>query len=294
MSNEELKPRFGGIPFRAVADGDLTALDLRILAVIAAHDGFNKNRKGCFASHKRIAALACAHYKSAARAITKLIDCGYLHASQQGADGRLRVYRVMYLQEDHDAFRGDGRSHAPAKPLRSVTEVVTDQEGESVTDVVTDYPEAHGGVSNRLGSGSVTENAEVGNRNDPPDGLNALNSKDETSRIYYTESNRIKNRRDLAEAPLSEGAKEAMLAREFSADEIAESIYSITHRAARYRPRTRHGPATDGDAAIEAAMVRRGQAPPVELDNIRRELSEARPSSVLMNNALCRAARGVG
>ena len=91
--SDEIKPRFGGLPFRALSDGNLTVLDLRLLAVIAAHDGFNKNRRGCFASHKRLAALIQAHYKSAARSIAKLIEHGYLAASPQGADGRLRVYR---------------------------------------------------------------------------------------------------------------------------------------------------------------------------------------------------------
>jgi DNA-binding MarR family transcriptional regulator len=293
MSEDKIKPRFGGIPFRAVADGELTAYDLRLLATISAHDGFNKNRRGCFASHKRLAALTKAHYKTTARTIAKLIDRDYLHASQQGADGRLRVYRVMYTQEDHEAFRGDGRSHAPAKALRSVTEIVTDKGGESVTKAVTDYPEAHDEVGNRGDSGSVTENGEVGNQNDPPTGSNALISNDERSRIYYTESKGIKNRRDLAEAPLSERAMEVSETLKPPPSETAATLYSVIHRAVLRPKRKREGPATDADAAIDQAIHRakHGEPAPVVDNPLMRE---ARPSTALLENALCLKARATG
>jgi len=288
------KPRFGGLPFRAVADGELTALDLRVLAIIAAHDGFNKNRRGCFASHKRIASLAGAHYKSTARSITKLIERDYLDASQQGGDGRLRVYRVIYSEADHDAFRGDGRTHAPAKPLKSVTEVVTDHSRKSVTEAVTDFSDNEAEIGNRDDVRSVTETGEVGNRNDPENSVNALNANEKGNRIYYTESNNIKKEIDHAEAGLGEGEHKESSALKPPTDSRAADLAQCLGNALRPERPVRVGPATDADAEIDLAIARKGEAAPVEKLEISEPSDEsARPSSMLLDNPLCRAARGV-
>lgn len=294
---EEIKPRFGGIPFRALRDGELTLLDIRLLAVIAAHDGFNKNRRGCFASHKRLASLIEAHYKSAARSIAKLIDRGYVDASQQGDDGRLRVYRVIYTQEDHHAFRGDGRSHAPARQLKSVTHTVTNHETKSVTHETTDTPakdsQPLAGVGNSPSSGSVTESEEIGNRNEPQRDANSLISRDETNRINSTESKWNKKIIDHAEAGLVNGAQEDGAPPRTERAECAAMLLGVISQATR-KQKPRCGPATDGDAEIDLAIRRQASdASPVDFERERALRSSARPSADLLNTTASRAARGV-
>lgn len=279
MSDSDQKPCFGGVPLRAVKDDRLTPLDFRVLCVIARHDGFDRNRRGCFASHKRIASIVDGHYKSVTRSIARLVEAGYLSAEGQPGDGRMRIYRVQYTEKDHEAFRGDGRSHAPTKPLRSVTQPVTDSQ---TSKVKSREPE-------RLRS--VTDDNEIGNRNRSTTHAKRLNSNDERNRIYSTEGKEIKKGIDRAEAALCE--RESGAGDQTSrALPHAAGVYDVIHRAARYRDRALNGPATDGDAAIEAAMINQGHAPPIDFEGMARELSEVRPSAALLNNPLCRAARG--
>lgn len=71
----------------------------------------------------------------------------------------------------------------------------------------------------------------------------------------------------------------------------AEAIEQEIIQAMR-RPRSvQRGPATDD--AIDAAIARnKGLSPPVELDQVRRDRADARPSDALLNSRLSRAARG--
>ncbi|GEM_PF-5286393 len=302
MADEQIALRFAGVPFRAVSDPDLAPIDLRVLMVIAAHDGFNKNRKGCYASHKRLAALAQAHYKTVARAIAKLISLGYVEAVQQGNDGRLRVYRVIYTQGDHDAFRGDGRTHAPSTQLRSVTTAVTNQHSKSVTTTVTDHPgdepqpdghESCGKPSQSVTGSerSVTNETEIGNQIEPENEPTALKSNRKGSRIYSTESNRIKKGIDRAEARLGEVGITDGFVREPQPPERVEDMAQWLSNALRPERRVRHGPATDADAAIDEAIAARARGEPAAVVRYP-EFDTARPSAALLSTAISRRARG--
>ena len=57
---------FAPLPARAMADEALAALDIRVLACLAAHDRFGANGIGCYASHLRLSGLVKCHLKSLA------------------------------------------------------------------------------------------------------------------------------------------------------------------------------------------------------------------------------------
>ena len=73
---DQPKDIYAPIPARAMADEELTAEHFRVLMAVAAHDRFNKNGKGCCASHPRLAAapLARATCAMAARRALRT-DC---------------------------------------------------------------------------------------------------------------------------------------------------------------------------------------------------------------------------
>lgn len=94
------KPAYAPIPARAVSDTRLSALDFRVLAVIAVHDRLGANGIGCYASHSRLAGLVDCHLKSLSRSIRDLAGYGYISASLHPLNKRLRVYSVIYTPED--------------------------------------------------------------------------------------------------------------------------------------------------------------------------------------------------
>lgn len=260
------KPCFAPIPARAIADPDLSGLDLRTLALIARHDGFNRNGRGCFASHRTMAARLGANEKSVARSIARLVDAGYLRAENQGRDGRLRVYFVHYTDEDHAAFRGDGRTHAPRRPLEPVRPEISNR---SVTEL--DRELGSGSVTDRAlpDARSVTEAEEIGNRNAIEKLKNAKPINGLESRIYST-----KVGIDSAEAVLGE------------VERGATALRVIAETARGKRPSGRKGPANDAEAEIDAAMRRRGVVRPGEpISIIEPEvLRDARPTEALLKS----------
>lgn len=96
---------FAPLPARTISDDQLTALDLRVLACLAAHDRFGANGIGCFASHPRLAALLRCHTKSLSRSLKTLAEQGYIEAEPHPLNRRLRVYRVRYTGADAEVLR---------------------------------------------------------------------------------------------------------------------------------------------------------------------------------------------
>jgi len=96
---------FAPIPARAMADEALSALDLRVLAALAAHDRFGANGIGCYASHKRLAALVRCHLKSLSRSLRTLAEHGYIDAAPHPLNKRTRVYRVRYTGADEAVMK---------------------------------------------------------------------------------------------------------------------------------------------------------------------------------------------
>jgi len=97
---------FAPLPARAMADEALAALDIRVLACLAAHDRFGANGIGCYASHLRLSGLVKCHLKSLSRSLRLLAELGYIEASQHPLNKRLRVYRVVYLPGDKAVMKG--------------------------------------------------------------------------------------------------------------------------------------------------------------------------------------------
>lgn len=128
------RPTFCGLPLRALRDRTLSALELRILGAICAHDRFNANGQACWASNARIAEVAGCHLKSVPRAISSLTRKGYVRdiGTEPGERrGRNRFLTVIYTEADGELF--GGREREPAgTPQESIAAAVQDKR-ESVT-----------------------------------------------------------------------------------------------------------------------------------------------------------------
>jgi hypothetical protein len=140
------KKAFGPVPMRAIADEDLTALDLRVLTLVAYRDRFSKNGIGCFEEisemKKRLGGIP--HEKSISRSLGKLFDRGYITRDRHPEKRRLMVYKGIYAEADFATVKR-------STTREPVTEPVTDHADEPVTEKVTDEGR------------SVTENDPIGN-----------------------------------------------------------------------------------------------------------------------------------
>ncbi len=97
---------FAAVPFRALGDARLTRTELAILGVIAAHDRFQANGRGCDAGRPRIAHLANCDMGTMSRAITQLELLGYVKVYAHPGDGRKRIYCVIYADKDFEMLSG--------------------------------------------------------------------------------------------------------------------------------------------------------------------------------------------
>jgi len=93
---------FAALPGRAIVDKELTGLQLRIIAVVAAHDRMGRNGQCCWAGRKAMAARVGCTEGSFSEAMTVLVKRGYIEVEQDTEDARRRGYRVVY-QTDEDA-----------------------------------------------------------------------------------------------------------------------------------------------------------------------------------------------
>ncbi|TGP50413.1 helix-turn-helix domain-containing protein [bacterium M00.F.Ca.ET.230.01.1.1] len=106
------KETFSPMPARAMGDKTLTGEDLRVLLALAAHDRFGANGIGCYASHPRLASLVGCHIKSLSRSLSDLAGKGYITAAPHPLNARLRVYRVVYTDDDGAYLKaGIGSKH---------------------------------------------------------------------------------------------------------------------------------------------------------------------------------------
>lgn len=147
---------FGPIPNRVARDRRLTALELRILHVVAAHDRMNANGQGCWAGIARIAAIVDCAPTSARRSICALVNYGYLErGSERAHRGRRQTYRVIYIDEaDRSAFEN-------AIERR---ECVTDPDTRSVMRSTSGYPldeNAYPGRSERVSEAGTPNREQI-------------------------------------------------------------------------------------------------------------------------------------
>lgn len=160
--SEPFKPTYAAIPLRALADPALSGADFRALGAVAAHDRFAKNRTGCFASYKRLAAMAGLAIETLKRSVAKLVELGYLRSEANPMDARRRVLFVEYTEGDAAAMRGDGRSFT--KPARLKLAQAQEIGDEMVTENMSRARPVENPEWREIGDGAVTEKGKIGDR----------------------------------------------------------------------------------------------------------------------------------
>lgn len=253
--SEAPRPIYAPIPARALADTRLSGTDLRLLAAIAAHDRFGKNGTGCFASQRRLAALIGAHEKAVARSAGRLMECGYMTSEKSPTNGRLVIYRVIYTEDDAAAMRGDGRSFTKSAGLKLAPESGTGN--RTATDTGEGASAAPTCELNGIGNNAATERVAIGNS---PEKKSAPDQYVARANIFPERDNRLGEARlgngENAERPPG-NAPPANVAGKVGRDELIEQV-SLDEQLTILR--TLHG--------------------------------DARPSQSLLENRLCRLARG--
>ena len=94
---------FAPLPLRAMA-ADLSGLQLRVLACVAAHDRMSlpkKKGQGCRASNERMSQLVNCSYARICSTLSELVELDFL---QREKAGRWTVYRVIYSDLDRLLF----------------------------------------------------------------------------------------------------------------------------------------------------------------------------------------------
>lgn len=98
------KAQFAAIPIRAFSDTRLSALQFRVLGVIAWHDRMSSvtgKGQGAWASRMVMADRAACDQTSFSSAVTALAKFGYLSREQHHFDKRKTTYRVIYGEGDN-------------------------------------------------------------------------------------------------------------------------------------------------------------------------------------------------
>lgn len=157
-SGQRKTERFAPMPARAIGDQRLSAVDLRVLMAIAAHDQFQRNGAGCYASHKRLSELVGCHGKSVSRSISILAKAGYLTARTNPLNNKTRIYNVVYRQFDDD-YMAQGKGNRP----------VTD-DGHIGNDLATDHWDQLSSNPPSIGNQSATQSDDIGNELVPENG----------------------------------------------------------------------------------------------------------------------------
>ena len=94
---------FTTAPSRLIADNELTALEMRVLLVVALHDGMSGVKGkggGCYARHSNLAKLCRTDTTRFSKAVSRLIRLGYLVREPQLMDKRRFTLRVVYDEDD--------------------------------------------------------------------------------------------------------------------------------------------------------------------------------------------------
>lgn len=102
---------FTTLPCAVISDTGLTALDLRVLAVIALHDGMSAisgKGGGCFAKNQTLAGLVRTDPTNFSKSLSRLIRLGYVTREPQLMDKRRFTLRVQYPSDD--SWRTDQQS----------------------------------------------------------------------------------------------------------------------------------------------------------------------------------------
>ncbi len=94
MTSEQ---QFAPLPARACGDTRLTGGHWRVLAVIAFHDRFNRNNRGCYITHQKMAEFIGSSRSSVTEWIRDLYTWGYVGVlAPLNKDRRREAYTIQY------------------------------------------------------------------------------------------------------------------------------------------------------------------------------------------------------
>jgi hypothetical protein len=190
------KPTYAPLPARVMGDQLLSALDIRVLMSLAAHDRLGANGIGCYASHERLAALVSCHLKSLSRSLRTLAEKGYIEPGRHPTNARLRVYKVVYREFDAEYLKRAGIGNEAATYIPAVG-------NKTVTP---DSPEI-GNHSVPIGNHLVPENRPIGNNGEK---IDQLDHADTSPSNIFPEYKRNTSRETSPAAPLGD-VSEALL-----------------------------------------------------------------------------------
>ncbi len=98
MTSEQ---QFAALPVRACADTRLTAGHWRVLGIIAYHDRFNSNNRGCYIKHQKMAEMIGSSRSSVTEWLRDLLAWGYVSTlAPLTNDRRREAYTVLYVPPD--------------------------------------------------------------------------------------------------------------------------------------------------------------------------------------------------
>lgn len=139
---------FTTLPVAAIGDDRLHAVDLRVLAAIALHDGMSLVRGtggGCYAKHKTLAEEVGIDYARFSKSLRRLREFGYVQVEEQSHDRRRKTMRVPYPKDGSrpaaPEIVGAGDNH--------LVDMVDNETGEIVVKRESGKP-ANSGVSKPL------------------------------------------------------------------------------------------------------------------------------------------------
>lgn len=140
------KPRaFTTLPVAMIADMELTALDLRVAAVIALHDGMSAVKGkggGCYAKNQTLADLVRTDPTNFSKSLSRLIGKGYVTREPQLMDKRRFTLRVQYPADD--SWRVDQPS---GERVDAHTGEIVGEPAKPEPEIVGDADSKNGGFS---------------------------------------------------------------------------------------------------------------------------------------------------
>ncbi|MDQ0318761.1 hypothetical protein QO002_000899 [Pararhizobium capsulatum DSM 1112] len=118
---------FVALPGRVLSDDDLTALDFRVLGVVAAHDRMGRNGQCCWAGQKKLAAMVKCDPTRLSNSLSKLVNRKYLQELRDENDKRRKGFRVIYVADkDAAAIGSKVRDRLPDGNVNSASDRLPD------------------------------------------------------------------------------------------------------------------------------------------------------------------------
>ncbi len=91
-------PQFAPLPVHACSDKRLTGGHWRVLGIIAYHDRFNRNNRGCYITHQGMAEMMRSSRSSVTQWLQDLQTWGYVTTlAPRSSDRRREAYTVRYI-----------------------------------------------------------------------------------------------------------------------------------------------------------------------------------------------------